>query len=367
MRQRVGVILGGQSAEHQVSLQSARNIIAAIDKTLFEVVVLAVTRQGKWWLLPTEHFLKNSQDPRNISLPESGTELVLIAGDPHHQFQHRDSQTPLPAIDVIFPIIHGSLGEDGSLQGLLRILDLAWVGPGVLSSAMAMDKEVTKRLLRDSGLNIAPFISITRANQHQFTAEQIIAVLGLPLFVKPANQGSSVGVHKVWNADGLIPAIQDSLRYDRKILIESAIIGREIECAVLGNDWPEASVCGEIVLVDEYYSYDTKYINDQGAKVVVPAEISADNQQKIRQIALQVYRSLECCGMARVDVFLTPDDQVIVNEINTLPGFTDISMYPKLWEASGLNYQDLITRLIELAIERHQQDKQIASNVLTLH
>lgn len=210
---------------------------------------------------------------------------------------------------------------------------------------------------------MAPFVTLTRANRAGFTFEQLSERLGLPLFVKPANQGSSVGVSKVENRAEFDAAVALAFSFDHKVLVESAIVGREIECAVLGNDDPQASVCGEIVLSDAFYSYDTKYINEQGAQVVVPAAIAPEVSDHIREVALKAFRALECFGLARVDVFLTPDNQVVINEINTLPGFTNISMYPKLWAASGVSYQALITRLIELALERHQQDRALNSSV----
>ena len=362
-KQRVGIIFGGKSAEHQVSLQSAKNIIDAIDKTKFEVVLLGIDKQGHWQINQQSDFLLNAHDPQHIALNKSAQQIALIPGQAQQQLIEHRQATPVPQVDVIFPIVHGTLGEDGSLQGLLRMANLPFVGSGVLGSAVSMDKDVTKRLLRDAGLQVAPFISLASSELEKFSPAQAIGTLGLPLFVKPANQGSSVGVSKVHTADELLPALHDAFRYDRKVLIETAITGREIECAVLGNDHPQASHCGEIVLSDEFYSYQTKYINEKGAQVVVPAELDPGTEQHIRQVALQAFRALECCGMARVDVFLTADNQVIINEVNTLPGFTNISMYPKLWQASGMSYQQLITRLIELALERHAQDNALKRTI----
>ncbi len=360
-KQRVGIIFGGKSAEHEVSLQSAKNIIDAIDKTKFEVVLLGIDKQGHWQINQQSDFLLNANDPQHIALNPSAQQVALIPGQQQQQLVDRHQSAPVSQVDVIFPIVHGTLGEDGSLQGLLRMANLPFVGSGVLGSAVSMDKDVAKRLLRDAGLNVAPFISLSRAQFARFIPAQAIEQLGLPLFVKPANQGSSVGVSKVRHADELLPALEEAFRYDRKVLIETAIVGREIECAVLGNDNPQASHCGEIVLSDEFYSYQTKYINEKGAQVVVPAQLTPETDERIRQVALQAYLALECCGMARVDVFLTADQQIIINEINTLPGFTNISMYPKLWQASGVGYSELITRLIELAFERYQQDQQMTA------
>jgi D-alanine-D-alanine ligase len=259
--------------------------------------------------------------------------------------------------------VHGTLGEDGSLQGMLRMANIPFVGSSVLGSAVSMDKDITKRLLRDAGLKVASFVTLTRANRHNHSFADISKQLGLPLFIKPANQGSSVGVSKIKNAHEFNQAIELAFRFDHKVLVEEAIVGREIECAILGNDYPKASVCGEIVVNDEFYSYDTKYISETGAQVVVPANLPEHINSKIQQIAIQAFQALECKGMARVDVFLTHTGDVIINEVNTLPGFTNISMYPKLWEASGLGYSELITTLIELALEQHQQDQQLQSSV----
>ncbi len=356
-RTRVGIIFGGMSSEHEVSLQSAKNILDALDRERFEPVLVGIDKQGQWHLSQPDTFLINADDPARIALHPSGTALAARPGAGQAQLQPVDASTALGQIDVVLPIVHGPLGEDGALQGLLRMANLPFVGSPVLGSAAAMDKDVAKRLLRDAGLPVAPWVCIRRHEAADVDVQALIARLGLPLFVKPANQGSSVGVNKVKQAGEFAEALQLALRHDHKVLVESAVVGREIECAVLGNDMPQASVCGEVVVHDEFYAYDTKYINPDGADVMVPAAIDGDAQARIQQIALQAYQVLECAGMARVDVFLTADGQIVINEINTLPGFTRISMYPKLWGASGLGYTALITRLIELALERHAADR----------
>lgn len=360
---RVGIVFGGKSAEHEVSLQSAKNIVEAIDKTRFEVVLLGIDKQGQWHISDAQNYLLNAHDPAHIALRPSDITLAHIPGKAHQQMINAASGQPLDAIDVIFPIVHGTLGEDGSLQGMLRMANLPFVGSDVLGSAACMDKDVTKRLLRDAGLSIAPFVTLTRRTRDSFSYEEIKAKLGLPLFVKPANQGSSVGVSKVNSAEQYQQAVALAFEFDHKVVVEQGIKGREIECAVLGNDDPQASTCGEIVLNSEFYAYDTKYIDDNGAKVVVPAAISAEVNDKIRHVAIEAYQTLGCSGMARVDVFLTENNEVVINEINTLPGFTNISMYPKLWQASGLDYTSLITRLIELALERYQADKALKTSM----
>lgn len=362
-KRRVGVIFGGKSAEHEVSLQSAKNIVDAIDKEKFDVTLLGIDKQGQWHINDASNYLLHAENPALIALNHSNKNVALVPGQESSQLIEADSANVIGQLDVVFPIVHGTLGEDGSLQGLLRMANIPFVGAGVLGSAVSMDKDVTKRLLRDAGLEVAPFVTLTRSNRAQHSFEQLSAQLGSPLFIKPANQGSSVGVSRVSDRAGYEKAVALAFSFDHKVLVESAIVGREIECAVLGNDQPQASLCGEIVLSDEFYSYDTKYINEQGAKVVVPAAISEQASDKVRDVALRAFRALDCLGMARVDVFLTEDERVIVNEINTLPGFTNISMYPKLWAASGMSYSQLITTLIELALERHQQDRALHSSV----
>ena len=362
-KQRVGIVFGGKSAEHEVSLQSAKNILEAIDKSKYEVVLLGIDKQGEWHLNDASGFLLNADNPALIALNRSGENVALVPGSASQQLITRQQAQPLSQLDVIFPIVHGTLGEDGSLQGLLRMANLPFVGSDVLGSAVSMDKDFTKRLLRDAGLNVAPWISVTQAQRARLDAQAVIDQFGLPLFIKPANQGSSVGVSKVDHIDDLAAALDLAFTFDRKVLIEQGIKGREIECAVLGNDEPEASPCGEVVVHDAFYSYDTKYISADGAQVVVPAAISEEASEAIRAVAIRAFQALECFGMARVDVFLTESGEIVVNEVNTLPGFTNISMYPKLWQAAGLSYSDLITRLIELAQQRHQQSSKLKSSV----
>ncbi|KJV32407.1 D-alanine--D-alanine ligase [Pantoea sp. SM3] len=362
-KQRVGIVFGGKSAEHEVSLQSAKNILEAIDKSKYEVVLLGIDKQGEWHLNDASGFLLNADNPALIALNRSGENVALVPGSASQQLITRQQAQPLSQLDVIFPIVHGTLGEDGSLQGLLRMANLPFVGSDVLGSAVSMDKDFTKRLLRDAGLNVAPWISVTQAQRARLDAQAVVDQFGLPLFIKPANQGSSVGVSKVDHIDDLAAALDLAFTFDRKVLIEQGIKGREIECAVLGNDEPEASPCGEVVVHDAFYSYDTKYISADGAQVVVPAAISEEASEAIRAVAIRAFQSLECFGMARVDVFLTESGEIVVNEVNTLPGFTNISMYPKLWQAAGLSYSDLITRLIELAQQRHQQSSLLKSSV----
>jgi D-alanine-D-alanine ligase len=350
---RVGIIFGGRSAEHEVSLQSARNIVDALDRSRFEPILIGIDKAGHWHLNDTSNFLINQENPALIALNQSNRELAVVPGKASQQLVETSSQTLLEHVDVIFPIVHGTLGEDGCLQGLLRMADLPFVGSDVLGSAVCMDKDISKRLLRDAGISVTPFITLNRGNAARTTFAQAQQKLGLPMFVKPANQGSSVGVSKVGNEAEYRAAVELALGFDEKVLVESAVKGREIECAVLGNDAPIASGCGEIVVRDGFYSYDSKYIDGQAAQVVVPADISVEASERIRALAIEAFETLGCAGLARVDVFLTDDGEVLINEINSLPGFTRISMYPKLWQAAGMSYSELVSRLIELALERH--------------
>ena len=368
-KQTVGILFGGKSAEHEVSLQSAKNVYEAIDRSRYEPVLIGIDKSGRWLLNETASFLLNSDDPKHISLDLSGDPVALIPastgalsiGSAPHSLPPA-LQTPLK-LDVIFPILHGPFGEDGTVQGLLKLADLPFVGPGVLGSAAGMDKDVMKRLLRDSGIPIGKFLAI-RSSETAPAFAKVTETLGLPFFIKPANMGSSVGIAKVHNEDEYLPAMSDAFQYDNKILIEEFISGRELECAVLGNETPEASVVGEVCSSHEFYSYNAKYLDENGASLEIPANITAETAGKARDLAIQTFRALCCEGLSRVDFFLRENGDVLVNEINTMPGFTKISMYPKLWEASGISYTGLIVRLIELAIERYAKEQKLKTSVV---
>lgn len=346
----VALLCGGVSPEHEVSMNSARNIYKAIDKSKWQVEVIGVARDGTWRHLPEAEFLKLKS--------VEGTEgrLLALAPGAERVFFYPSGNFVFLKIDVVFPIIHGPFGEDGTLQGLLQVLGLPFVGPDALGSAVGMDKDFTKRILRDAGIPNAPWVTLLK---HETPDYQSIAnELGFPMFVKPANMGSSVGVSRADDLASLKTAVELAFRFDKKILVEQGIQGREIETAVLGNmENLQVSGVGEIVMEHGFYDYESKYISADAAKVVVPAEgISEQDVANIRQTALRAFQALGLEGLARMDVFLTDDGEVFVNEPNTLPGFTNISMYPKLWGAAGLAYSDLIDRLLELAIERHERD-----------
>ncbi len=349
----IGILFGGRSGEHDVSLQSAASIIKALDSTKYEIVPIGITREGHWrvgrdalqalpQLLDAGESVTPSVDP---ALPK------LLALNPSHQPAHS-----LPSLDLVFPVLHGTFGEDGTVQGLLDLAGIPYVGAGVLASAAGMDKDVMKRLFRDARLPVVPWELFLRSDWEARPAavrKRIESKLCYPLFVKPVNLGSSVGISKVHHRGELSAALDLAAQYDRKILVEKGIDAREIECSVLGNDHPEASVPGEVVPVNEFYDYEAKYLKE-GSELVIPAKLSAPQRKQIRDVAIRAFQAIDCAGMARVDFLVDrKSGKVYLNEINTIPGFTSISMYPKLWEASGLSYSRLLDRLIELALERH--------------
>lgn len=356
---RVAILFGGKSAEHEVSLQSAKSIVDAIDKEKYEIVLIGIDKHGRWLLSNQSNYVLNETNPKLISLNDSNNELAVLPGNDDKQMVSLTQET-IGKIEVVFPVLHGTLGEDGAMQGLLKIIDVPFVGADVLGSAVGMDKDIMKRLLRDAGIPIGKFITLRKPGDVSY--KEAKKELGIPLFVKPANQGSSVGVHKVHNEEEFSKAIEDAFLYDRKVLLEEYIEGREIEVSVLGNDNPIASVPGEIIPHHEFYSYEAKYIDENGAGLQIPAKLPKEIAKQVRELAVKTYQTLNCEGMARVDSFVTKDNQIMVNEINTIPGFTKISMYPKLWEATGISYSELIDRLIQLAIKRHKKLKSLKTS-----
>lgn len=355
---KVGIIFGGRSGEHEVSLRSAESIISALDQSKYEVIPIAITKQGKWLA---------SSEATNLlpsAVIENADQRVAIFGDPTERglarFNKESASGDRDQIDVVFPVLHGTYGEDGTIQGLLEMADIPYVGCGVLASSAGMDKVVMKRLFREAGLPIIDFTSFLRTQWEaapQKIEERVIQEIGFPCFVKPANLGSSVGISKATDAKSLKQAIATAAKFDRKVVVERGVDAREIEVSVLGNDEPVASLPGEIVpQTAEFYDYKAKYIDDNGARLVIPAELVAEMTAEIQRLAIRVFQAIDGSGLARVDFFLERGtDRLIVNEINTLPGFTSISMYPKLWEVSGISYSQLIDRLIELAFERHRE------------
>jgi len=361
---RVAVLYGGRSGEHEVSLQSAASVINHLDRSRFEIVPVAIDKQGRWHLndislLEGKKSLPVFKDaPRVVLAPNpadtsTGSALIQLGGGQEK------------GIDVVFPVVHGPLCEDGTIQGLLELADVPYVGCGVLASAVAMDKEVAKRLARDAGLPIVPYVSLKHERwkkEKQQSAEQIQKELGYPVFVKPANLGSSVGVHKVKEPGGLSAALEDAFKYDTKVLVEVAVNAREIEVSVLENPEtgadPLVSVPGEVNPAHEFYSYEAKYLDEKGAELIIPAKLDAAQTKRAQEIASEAFTTLDCEGMARVDMLLDrTSGTIFFNEANTIPGFTPISMYPKMWEVSGISYQELLSRLVDLAISRHDRRK----------
>ncbi len=349
---RIALIYGGRSAEHEVSLRSALSIFRAMDRTRYDVTPILISRSGSWYVMPVDDAsFDASANPRE-------QDRVLLSHDPAHPglfFVASGRDRAVPAIDVAFPALHGPYGEDGTLQGLFELADTAYVGCGVLGSSVGMDKVMMKHAFAAEGLEIGPFSWFLRSEWERDRSAVLGDLAGrkYPLFVKPANLGSSVGITKVADHDNIAAAIDLAASYDRKILIEDTIPGRELEVSVLGNDEPEASVPGEVVPHADFYDYEEKYIRDT-AELHIPADLTEETARAAGEIAIRAFKAVDGSGLGRVDMFLTPDGRLVVNEINTLPGFTSISMYPKLWEASGLPYDKLIDRLIDLAIDRRR-------------
>ena len=359
---RVGILFGGRSAEHEVSLQSAKNIIDAVDTNKYEVILIGIDKKGRWHLNHETRFLLPAVESGLPEVQEKGENLAIVPGKEEEQLVALSAQKSLGPLDVIFPVLHGPFGEDGTVQGLLKLANVAFVGAGVLGSAVGMDKDVMKRLLRDAGIPIVRFIVANRYSSKDIEFDEARTQLGLPLFVKPANLGSSVGISKVKDREEFERAVRKAFHYDQKILIEECIKGREIECSVLGNENPIASVPGEILPRHEFYSYEAKYLDENGAALEIPAKLPPETPEQIRHLAAKTFSVLCCEGMARVDFLLRNGEEIIVNEINTIPGFTRISMYPKLWEATGIAYSDLIDKLIQLAIERFEREKRLKTD-----
>ena len=379
---RVGILFGGRSGEHEVSLLSAASILKAIDRKKFEVVPIGITKEGRWLGAADAHGLLEGHhgaagrdlragDPEatpGAKLLQEGMPTLMApepATDPYGTsgFKRRLADKSV-AIDVVFPVLHGTFGEDGTIQGLFELAGIAYVGSGVLGSSAGMDKDVMKRLFAQAGLPIVKHVTVLRSQWEaspRKTIAQIEAALKYPVFVKPANLGSSVGISKAHDRKELGPALDEAGKYDRKLVVEQGVGGktaraRELEVAVLGNDDPKASVVGEIIPGKEFYDYEAKYLSE-GSVPVIPAKLAATEAKKIREMAVAAFRACDLAGLARVDFLMEPDGKrrIYINEVNTLPGFTQISMYPKLWQASGINYSDLITRLIELALDRQRE------------
>ncbi|HLY99322.1 MAG TPA: D-alanine--D-alanine ligase [Candidatus Angelobacter sp.] len=374
---RVGVLFGGRSGEHEVSLLSAASVLKAIDSAKYDVVPIGITKQGQW--VTDAHagqmLRGESGRPASESMPATAVlakgKAVIVPPAPRdgslmplESAAHGSSGQPIH-VDVIFPVLHGTFGEDGTIQGLLELADIPYVGSGVLGSAAGMDKDIMKHLFAAAGLPIVKHVTLLRSQwekEPKTVVREIERSLKYPVFVKPANLGSSVGISKARTRQELTPAIEMAAAYDRRIVVEEGVgrkkhKARELECAVLGNDDPKASVVGEVVPAGEFYDYNAKYV-DEGSQLLIPAKITKKQMKTVQEMAVRAFKAVDCAGLARVDFLMDPKtEKVYANEVNTMPGFTSISMYPKMWAASGLAYPDLIDRLIQLALERHREKK----------
>ncbi|HNY50395.1 MAG TPA: D-alanine--D-alanine ligase family protein [Smithella sp.] len=361
---RIGVLFGGRSGEHDVSLCSAASVFSALDRNKYDVTAIGIARDGRWHVQEKPEIVPDKDFGRKMALKKNGLWLVNHFEQKNklrlYDIKNKNKEV---VVDVIFPVIHGTFCEDGTLQGLLELAMVPYVGADVIGSAVGMDKDIAKRLLCETGIPVVPSATVSKQQWKEDAkniSKNVLQKLGLPLFIKPVCAGSSVGVKKVKKKEELAKAMNFALQFDNKVLVEKAIDCREIECAVLGNEKPAGSVLGEIIPHHEFYSYEAKYIDPNGAALKIPAELSKSLSDKIRKIAVEGYMALGCTSMARVDFFLDKKtNKFYLNEINTLPGFTSISMYPKLWEATGLSYGKLLDKLIELALDRHKKKLEI--------
>lgn len=362
-KNKVALIFGGKTAEHEVSVKSVKNVCEALDKNLFEPVLMGISQTGTWFHFVSDKDIQDLQALKDHELTSKYPRLSFTSLNGKATFipkfaSKEQSETPIE-IEVAFPIMHGTFGEDGCIQGLFQMLNLPFVGCGVMASSVSMDKDMMKRAFAQSGI---PTCEWTVLNSWEPIPkyEDLVLKLGSPFFIKPANAGSSVGVHKVKSASDFEKNLKDAFLYDHKVLAEKFITGREIECSVLGlTHSPKASLPGEVIAQHEFYSYAAKYLDENGAFIRIPAELPQDQIEKIQSIAKKVFTSLGCSGLSRVDFFLTAKGEIFVNEINTIPGFTNISMYPKMWEATGITYRDLITQLIDLAFQKFESENKL--------
>lgn len=360
-RINVALLCGGKSGEHEISILSARNVYDSLDKTKYNVSVIGIDKSGRWLPISEKSLIEKSGDMSEITSDRADISVSIVPSSANLQFS--DTGNERVSFDVVIPILHGPYGEDGSVQGLLKLANIPYVGAGVLGSAVGMDKDVMKRLLRDAGLPIGKFVTLCK-HEKPLPYARIKRELGSPIFIKPANLGSSVGVSRVDTKKEYEKAVAEAFKYDNKIIIEEYINGREIECAILENEEPLASIPGEIATNKShhaFYSYEAKYLDEHGADLIIPAPLTKIQTRSVQNLAVKVFTTLCCEGMARVDFFLTKDGEFVVNEINTIPGFTSVSMYPKLWEASGISNKKLIDTLIQLAIKRFKAEQKLVT------
>lgn len=353
----VGLLFGGRSAEHEVSLRSARNIAAALDKNKYQITLIGISKEGSWYHLPE---MDQGAALTDATCASRYAVLSFTIENGHGKIQNTKTRETLP-VDIAFPILHGTYGEDGCVQGFLKMLNIPFVGCGVLSSAAGMDKDVMKKIFTHSGVPNSPYV-LLRPWAHP-TFKELADELGLPFFIKPANAGSSVGVHKIKTEEDFNTKIKDSFAYDSKVLAEKFIPGREIEISVLGlSHTPKVSEPGEVKVLHDFYSYEAKYLDENGAEIIIPALLPEATTNQLKALAAKAYTAIDASGFARIDFFVKENGEIYLNEINTLPGFTNISMYPKMWEATGLKYSDLISRIIEVGWEQNRLNQSIKTN-----
>ncbi len=351
-KKKVGILFGGRSVEHEISIKSAINVAQNIDKESFSIVLIGIDKNGGWYLL------NEVTDKIN-----DGKRVILGLYDHKYEFLQEENGAVIP-IDIVFPVLHGTDGEDGSIQGMLTAARIPFVGSGVQGSVNSMDKIISKRLLKSAGVSIGKFFHASYSEKSSLSYEQIVQEVGLPFIVKPARLGSSVGITKVNSKDGFEEAVNTTFKYDNSIIFEEFIKGRELECGVIGNSQPVATNPGEIIISDayEFYTYEAKYLDAEAVKIQIPAAVNEATKQKIMKCSVDAYIALGCEDYARVDIFLKEDDTVVVNEINTIPGFTNSSMFPSLWKDSGIGYTALITKLIQMAMSRNEDNQRLETN-----
>ena len=354
---RVGVLFGGQSAEHEVSLQSAKSVIEHLDSKKYDLFPIGIDKQGSWHFLNTEHFLLSLQQSRLPTLQLKDPHFPLMLPKLLSKEIFFSPCILKETLDVLFPVLHGPNGEDGAVQGLAQLANLPYVGADILSSSMCMDKAIMKDQLKAAGLPVPHYLSFHRTDR--IDEKEILQNFPFPLFVKPANLGSSVGINKVHSKEEFWPCVKEAFLYDERILIEEGISGSELECSVLGDFDPIASLPGEIIPHHEFYSYEAKYLDKKGAEFILPAKLAEDQIKEVQELSILAFKALRCEGMARVDFFLSDQGKFFINELNTIPGFTKISLYPRLWEISGIPYTQLIDHLIELALERFKRKQSL--------
>lgn len=361
MKKMIALIFGGKSAEHEVSLRSAKNITDALDKDLYDFCLIGISKEGSWYRFPDMGIFTHTKIV-DSALPPQAEPVALVALQGKSVLYSLKNQSQVK-IDCSFPILHGTMGEDGTIQGLFKMVQVPFVGCGVWSSAAGMDKEIMKRLLTYAKIPTAKYVLLTPNSPSNY--KDLVAQIGSPFFIKPANAGSSVGVHKIKTEADFQAKLKDAFQFDYKVLAEEFIQGHELECSVMGlNQSPKASVPGEVIPQHEFYSYEAKYVDDNGAVIQIPAKIPAEAVSRIQKMAENTFTAMGCDGLTRVDFFMKKNGDLVVNEINTLPGFTKISMYPKMWEASGVSYKALISQLIHLAFEKHEQEQKLKMSYL---